>query len=138
MQRQKTGNPELSEFEVLCDVRTKKVVKEGESKWINKSFELRQDDYCKKFRECRPNDDPKQSPIDPEVCMLAGGGMKNGRLLLGHGSVDTSTTPSLSQLRKMGGKPAIETRPQPSVVMFNELKVCSSWIIHKYAYMFAF
>jgi hypothetical protein len=30
---------DLKEFEVLCQTRTNKVVKEGESKWLNNSFE---------------------------------------------------------------------------------------------------
>ena len=111
----------------------KKVVEPGESKWINKGFEVRQDKYCKKFKECRPDADPHKAPIDAEVAMLAGGGRKNGRLWLGDGSVDTSSTPSLPQLRatRTSEKPAIETCPQPSVLMFNELQVCSSWVIHK-------
>jgi hypothetical protein len=60
--------------------------------------------------------------------MLAGEGMKNGRLYIADGSVDTSSMPSLSQLRatRTSGKPGIETRIKPSVVMFNEMQVCSS------------
>ena len=109
-------------------------MKPGESKWLNKGFELRQEVYCKKYMEVKgPDANLYKGPIDAEVAMLMGGDMKNGRLYLGDGSVDTSSTPSLSQLRatRTSGKPAIETRQQPSVLMFNEMQVCSSWVIHK-------
>ena len=108
-------------------------MKEGESKWLNKSFERKQGKYCDKFAEVHGKDaDPYKAPIDPEVAMLAGEGLKNGRLFLGDGSVDTSNTPSLSELRatRTSGKPAIEKREKPSLVMLSELQVYSSWV-HK-------
>jgi hypothetical protein len=109
-------------------------VKPGESKWLNIGFDLRQEAYCKKFKEVKgPDADPYKEPIDPVVAMLAGDGLKNGRLYLGNGSVDTTNTPSLSQLRaaSKSGMTAVETRKSPSVAMFQEILV-SYWFIHKF------
>jgi hypothetical protein len=55
LQRQETGE-DLNEYEVLCQTRMKKVVKEGESKWLNNSFDLKQKAYCENFKEVKGTD----------------------------------------------------------------------------------
>jgi hypothetical protein len=128
LQRKEKGE-DVHEFDILCQSRMKKVVKEGESPWLNENFNNKRIAYCEKYKQVKGKDaDPYKEPIDAEVAMLAGEGMKNGRLYIADGSVDTSSTPSLSQLRatRTSGKPGIETRIKPSVVMFNEMQVCSS------------
>jgi hypothetical protein len=61
--------------------------------------------------------------------MLAGQGMRNGRLYIGDDAVDPSTIPSLSEIRRtrMGSNPDVETRPSPSLSTIAELQVCLSF-----------
>jgi len=46
-----------------------------------------------------PDYDPSTEPIDGEVVMRAGGGKKHGRYMIGDGTLDTTTIPTLSQIR---------------------------------------
>jgi len=46
-----------------------------------------------------PEYDPSAHDLDGEVVMRAGGGKKHGRFWIGDGTIDTATTPTLSQIR---------------------------------------
>jgi hypothetical protein len=61
--------------------------------------------------------------------MLAGQGKRNGRLYIGDGSIDPSTIPSLTEIRRTrtGSNPGVETRPSPSLTALAELQVCLSF-----------
>ncbi|CAN6238247.1 unnamed protein product [Urochloa humidicola] len=60
-----------------------------------------------------PDWDPSAHDIDGEVAMIAGGGKKHGRFLIGDSTVDTASTPSLSQIRARStdSRPAVRERP---------------------------
>jgi hypothetical protein len=60
--------------------------------------------------------------------MLAGHGKKNGRLYIGHGAIDPSTVPSLSDVRRTrtSSNLGVETRPSPSLGALAEVQVCLS------------
>jgi hypothetical protein len=59
-----------------------------------------------------PEYDPRTEQIDPDVLMRVGGGKRHGRYWIADGAIDSSSTPTLSQVRarSMGSSPAI--RPQ--------------------------
>lgn len=97
------------------------------SMWMNKGSELRSGGYTKKYKELRPDEpdvDPLTGPFDPEAVVLAGEGKRNGRFWIGDGSIDVSTIPALRQIRRgrTSSQPAVETRPQPSVVALDEIR----------------
>ncbi|XP_062183078.1 uncharacterized protein LOC133887152 [Phragmites australis] len=56
--------------------------------------------------------------------MRAGGGKKHGRFWIGDGTLDTATTPSLSQLRAQSTSsgPGIRPRPEPTRIAMNEMQ----------------
>jgi hypothetical protein len=60
-----------------------------------------------------PNFDPLTEDIDGEVAMRAGGGKKHGRYWIGDGAIDSSSTPTLNEIRakSMSQSPAIRPRP---------------------------
>jgi hypothetical protein len=104
------------------------------SMWMNKGSELRSGGYTKKYKELRPDEpdvDPLTGPFDPEAVVLAGEGKRNGRFWIGDGSIDVSTIPALRQIRRgrTSSQPAVETRPQPSVVALDEIRVCASYSV---------
>jgi hypothetical protein len=120
-------------FQAYCDTRTRDEPDPlTQSTWVTVGSKLRVEGYTGKYKQKYGEDaDPKKSPFDAEVAMLAGQGRRNGRLWIGDGSVPRSVIPSLSQVRatRTGSNPDIETRPQPSVVAIDEIKVCSSPIL---------
>jgi hypothetical protein len=67
-----------------------------ESMWVNELSETRYDKYLSKFKEKHgETSEPLIVDFDPKVAMLAGEGLKNGRLWIGDGCVDPMTIPSL-------------------------------------------
>ncbi|XP_062224764.1 uncharacterized protein LOC133923494 isoform X1 [Phragmites australis] len=56
--------------------------------------------------------------------MRAEGGKKHGRFWIGDGTLDTATTPSLSQLRAQSTSsgPGIRPRPEPTRIAMNEMQ----------------
>jgi hypothetical protein len=69
--------------------------------------------------------DPPKEPFDIEVAMIAEQDLKNGRLWIGNGCVDTSSV-SLSKIRRTMPDVQIETGSQSAMTALNEIKVCSS------------
>jgi hypothetical protein len=67
-----------------------------------------------------------------EVAVLAGEGMKHGRLWIGDGCVDPRTIPSLRQIRRgrMSDQPQVETRPRASDLAVERLQVCSFLVLY--------
>ena len=131
VQKIKTGQ-EPSVFAVWKKTRTLDEPRNG-SLWMNEGARLRGEKYPEKYKEVHGEDsNPETAPFDPEVAVLAGEGQKNGRLWIGHGSVDPKTVPSMRQVRRgrTSDQPAIETRPRPSVVALEQLRVCSSSVIY--------
>lgn len=70
------------------------------SDYSNPSFHTRVTAYTEVGKQLYgPDWDPAVHPLDAEVIMRAGGGKKHGRLMIGDSTVDTASTPTLSQLR---------------------------------------
>ena len=135
LQKRETG-VEPSVFTVWSKKRTlsEPDPERGGSTWMNDGNDLRDTKYREKFSEVHgPNMDPLDAPFDAEVAVLAGHGKRNGRLWIGDGSVDTVTIPSLRQLcrGRKSSQPRVETRPTPSSVAMDRIRVCSSsWVIY--------
>ena len=99
------------------------------SLWVNPQSETQCTSYVSKFKQKYGEDaNPEAEDFDPEVAVLAGEGMKHGRLWLGDGCVDPATVPSLRQIRRgrKSGQPQVETRPRASDLAVERLRVCSS------------
>lgn len=85
--------------------------------YSNPSIQSRLSSYSEMARQVYgPEYDPSAHDLDGEVVMRVGGGKKHGRYYLGDGVIDSSTTPSLSQIRarSTGGDPGILPRPSQS------------------------
>ncbi|KAK1605592.1 hypothetical protein QYE76_029265 [Lolium multiflorum] len=71
------------------------------SLWVNPQSETQCTAYVSKFKQKHSeSSNPEAEDFDPEVAVLAGEGMKHGRLCLGDGCVDPATILSLRQIRR--------------------------------------
>ena len=61
-----------------------------------------------------PEYDPSTEDFDAEIVMRVGGGKKHGRCWLGDGVIDSTSTPSISQIRARSTSASLAIRPQPS------------------------
>jgi hypothetical protein len=98
------------------------------STWINPNAGIKSSKYTGKFKQRNGEDaDPLTSGLDVDAVMLAGEGKKNGRLIIGDGSVNPAYIPSLRQLRRglKPGDPGVERRVPFSVAAVDEIRVCS-------------
>ena len=80
-----------------------------------------------------PEYDPSAHDLDGEVVMRAGGGKKHGQFWISDGTIDTASTPTLSQIRarSTGSSPAIRPRPDSTRFQMNALQVISVlFIVH--------
>lgn len=65
------------------------------------------------------------------MVMVAGGGKKHGRFWLGDGTLDTASTPTLSQIRarSTSSNPSVHPRPKPAWIALNQMEI-SSFFVH--------
>ena len=101
--------------------------------WVNELAETQCTAYVSKFKEKHSeNSQPKAEDFDVEVAVLAGEGMKHGRLWLRDGCVDPTTVPTLRQIHRgrQSGQPQVETRPRASDLAVERLWVCSSSVLY--------
>ncbi|KAK1572690.1 hypothetical protein QYE76_037626 [Lolium multiflorum] len=71
------------------------------SVWVNPQCETQCTSYVSKFKQKYGEDaNPEAEDFDPEVAVLAGEGLKHGRLWFGDGCVDPAKVPSLRQIRR--------------------------------------
>lgn len=108
------------------------------SAYTNENVKARLDGYTSMAKEVHgPDFDPSEHDLDGEVVMRAGGGKKHGRFWIGDGTLDTATTPSLSQLRAQSTSsgPGIRPRPEPTRIAMNEIQVSSISFILDDLYM---
>ncbi len=117
-------------FAVLKKMKQRKTPDpETGSVWVNPQSETQCTSYVSKFKQKYGEDaNPEAEDFDPEVAVLAGEGLKHGRLWLGDGCVDPAKVPSLRQIRRgrKSGQPEVETRPRASDLAVERLRVCSS------------
>ena len=77
--------------------------------------------------------DPSAHDLDGEVVMRAGGGKKHGQFWIGDGTIDTASTPTLSQIRaqNISSSPAIRPQLDSTWFQMNALQVISVlFIVH--------
>ena len=80
-----------------------------------------------------PEYDPSAHDLDGEVVMRAGGGKKHGRFWIDDDTIDTASTPTLSQIqaRSTGSNLAIRPRPDSTRFQMNAFQVISVlFIVH--------
>ena len=80
-----------------------------------------------------PEYDPSTQDLDGEVVMRVGGGKKHGRYWIGDSTLDTATTPTLSQIRarSTSSSPAIRPRPDTAQSRMEALQVISVlFVVH--------
>ena len=86
------------------------------SEYNNPSFHSHISAYTKVGRQVHGQEwDPNAHPLDGEVIMRAGGDKKHGRLIIGDDTVDTASTPTLSQIRARDTPIALPIRPRLSI-----------------------
>ena len=108
--------------------------KDPPSAYSNESVHSRLDGYTSMARVVYgPEYDSSAHDLDGEVAMRVGGGKKHGRFLIDDGTIDTASTPTLSQIRarSTGSSPAIRPRPDSTRFQMNALQVISVlFVVH--------
>ncbi|KAK1686813.1 hypothetical protein QYE76_047661 [Lolium multiflorum] len=92
-------------FAVLKKMKQRKTPDlETGSVWVNPHSETQCTSYVSKFKQKYGEDaNPEAEDFGPEVAVLAGEGLKHGRLWFGDGCVDPAKVPSLRQIRRGRG-----------------------------------
>ncbi|KAK1651197.1 hypothetical protein QYE76_069002 [Lolium multiflorum] len=92
-------------FAVLKKMKQRKTPDpETGSVWLNPQCETQCTSYVSKFKQKYGEEaNPEAEDFDPEVAVLAGEGLKHGRLWFGDGCVDPAKVPSLRQIRRGRG-----------------------------------
>jgi len=91
------------------------------SAYSNPSVHTRINMYTKAGRQVHgPDWDLSAHDLDGELIMKVGGGKKHGRYFIGEGTLDTASTPTLSQIRARTTDSGLPIRPRLSVA---ELRV---------------
>ena len=96
--------------------------------YSNASIHNRLSGYTSMAQEVHgPEFDLIIEPIDGEVVMRVEGGNKHGRYWFGDSIVDTTTTPTLPQIRarSTSSSPAIRPRPDTALTQMEAMKVIS-------------
>ncbi|CAN6362932.1 unnamed protein product [Urochloa humidicola] len=82
--------------------------------YSNPSVHGRLSSYSDMARQIHgPEWDPSTEDIDGEVVMRVGGGKKHGRYWIADSTLDTASTPTLSQLRARATDSTPPVRPRP-------------------------
>ena len=88
------------------------------SSYSNPSVHTRLTQYIETAKEVYgPDYDPAAHDIDGEVVMRAGGGKVRGRYMIGDGSLDSRTVPSLAQIRATSTSSSAPIRQRPNSTM---------------------
>ena len=75
---------------------------DGPEAYTNPSAHSRLSEYASMAREVHgPDYDPSTEDLDGEIVMRVGGGKRHGRYWIGDSAIDSTSTPSLSQVRDM-------------------------------------
>jgi hypothetical protein len=101
----------------------------GPEAYSNPTVHNRLSEYTSMVREIHGVEcDPTTEDLDGEVVMRIGGGKKHGRYWIADGAIDSSSTPTLSQIRarSTSASPAIRTRLDTSQLHIETLQVISS------------
>ncbi|KAK1644731.1 hypothetical protein QYE76_062536 [Lolium multiflorum] len=114
-------------FAVLKKMKQRKTPdpETGSAVWLNPQSETQCTSYVSKFKQKYGEEaNPEAEDFDPEVAVLAGEGLKHGRLWFGDGCVDPAKVPSLRQIRRgrKSGQPEVEPRPRASDLAVERLR----------------
>ncbi|TVU46854.1 hypothetical protein EJB05_06426 [Eragrostis curvula] len=83
--------------------------------YSNPPVHTRLSQYTEMGREKHgPEWNPSTEDLDGEIIMRVGGGKKHGRYWIGDSTLDTASTPTLSQIRARSSSSAPSIRPRPS------------------------
>jgi hypothetical protein len=90
---------------------------DGPEAYTNPAVHSRLSEYTAMAKEVHgPDYDPRIEDIDGDVLMRVGGGKRHGRYWIADGAIDSSSTPTLSQVRARSTSvsPAIRPRQDSS------------------------
>jgi hypothetical protein len=86
---------------------------DGPEAYTNPAVYSRLHDYTAMAKEVHgPEYDPSTEQIDPDVLMRVGGGKRHGRYWIADGAIDSSSTPTLSQVRARSTGSSLAIRPR--------------------------
>ena len=111
---------------------------DGPKAYTNPAVYSRLHDYTAMAQEVHaPEYDPRTEEIDPDVLMRVGGGKRHGRYWIADGAIDSSSTPTLSQVRarSTGSSPAIQPRHDSSQHRIQQLEVSASVTRPSFSYI---
>ncbi|KAK3142844.1 hypothetical protein QOZ80_4BG0352430 [Eleusine coracana subsp. coracana] len=107
---------------------------DGSESYSNPAVHNRISEYTSMAWEVHgPVWDPIIADIDGEVAMRMGGGKKHKRYYIGDSVIDTTATPSLSQIRarSTSSSPAISTRPSSTMSQLQALQAKLDEVTHQ-------
>ncbi|TVU49463.1 hypothetical protein EJB05_00776, partial [Eragrostis curvula] len=88
---------------------------DGPEAYSNATVHARLQQYTEMAREKHgPEWNPSTEELDGEIIMRIGGGKKHGRYWIGDSTLDTASTPTLSEIRARSSSSAPPIRPRPS------------------------
>ncbi|TVU06362.1 hypothetical protein EJB05_49571, partial [Eragrostis curvula] len=93
--------------------------------YSNATVHSRLSRYTEMAREVHgPEWDPSTEDLDGEIIMRVGGGKKHGQYWIGDSTLDTASTPTLSQIRARSSSSAPPIRPRQSAaqIQFDEVQ----------------
>jgi hypothetical protein len=111
---------------------------DGPEAYSNPAVYNRLHDYTAMAQEVHGLEyDPSTEQIDPDVLMRVGGGKRHGRYWIADRAIDSSSTPTLSQVRarSTGSSPAIRPRHDSSHHRIQQLEVSASITCHFLSYI---
>ncbi|KAL5647207.1 hypothetical protein ACJX0J_041562, partial [Zea mays] len=98
---------------------------DGPEAYTNPAIHSRLSEYTAMAKEVHgPDYDPRTEDIDGDVLMRVGGGKRHGRYWIADGAIDSSSTPTLSQVRarSTSASPAIRPRQDTSQHRIQQLQ----------------
>jgi hypothetical protein len=102
---------------------------DGPEAYSNATAHSHLSEYTSMAREVHgPDYDPTTENLDGEVVMRVGGGKKHGQYWIADGAIDSSSTPTLSQIRarSTSSSPAIRPRQDTSQYLIQALQIILS------------
>jgi hypothetical protein len=102
---------------VTSDINVTYNLNDGPEAYSNPAFYSRLSEYTAMTQEVHgPDYDPRTEDIDRDILMRVGGGKRHARYWIADGTIGSSSTPTLSQVRarSMSSSPAIQSRPDNS------------------------
>jgi hypothetical protein len=107
---------------------------DGPEAYSNATAHSHLSEYTLMAREIHgPDYDPTTEDLDGEVVMRVGGGKKHGRYWITDGAIDSSSTPTLSQIRARSTSvsPAIRPRQDTSQYRIQALQfILSLYVVY--------